>query len=119
MVSPLIVVFPNKTSKTVLFIALHIISVKIKPETPTIPPKATSNNSLIANPEIAAASPEKLFNKEIAIGISAPPIAIVNKIPKRSAKTKDKTVTNKGILIKYAEIANPNINIKKTITIYK
>ena len=53
-----------------------MICVKINPLAPTIPPTATNNISCNARPAIAPATPLKLFNNEIVIGISAPPTRI-------------------------------------------
>ncbi len=70
-----------------LFIALHIICVRSKPDAPTIPPTATSNKSLIARPAIAPATPDKLLSREMVIGISAPPTRIAKINPKKPATT--------------------------------
>ena len=76
----------NSTLDSERFIALHIILVRIIPLAPTSEP-ATINRILpIAKPAAAAARPEKLFNKEITTGISAPPIGSTNITPNTSDK---------------------------------
>ena len=64
-----------------------MIWVKIKPLAPTIPPIATSNMSWRARPAIAPATPLRLFNNEIVIGISAPPTLIEKTTPNKVENT--------------------------------
>ena len=67
------VVIPVRTAERLLFMALHIILVSIRPETPTIAPTPTRRGSSTAKPVIEAAIPEKELSREITTGISAPP----------------------------------------------
>ena len=79
-------VFPKRISARLRFIALHIICVSNRPEAPTIPPITTKSGSPIAIPAIAPATPLKEFNKEMVIGISAPPTRIEKATPKKALK---------------------------------
>ena len=75
-------------SKRFLFIALHIICVRIRPDAPTIPPIATRRTSPIARPAIDPATPENELSREMVIGISAPPTLIEKRRPKANERTK-------------------------------
>ncbi len=81
-------VLPSKISIKLRLIALHIICVSSSPLAPTIPPTATSKRSLIARPAMAPATPDKLFNKDIVMGISAPPTLMLNNIPNKPETKK-------------------------------
>ena len=69
-----------------LFIALHIICVRRRPEAPTIPPIATSKGSPTAIPAIPPATPLNELRSDIVIGISAPPTRIAKATPKKADK---------------------------------
>ena len=79
-------VLPKRIDIRLLFIALHMICVSNSPLAPTIPPIATSNRSLMARPAIAPATPLKLFNSDIVMGISAPPTLIEKTTPNSAEK---------------------------------
>ena len=72
---------PKITESNVLFIALHIATVKMIPADPTKIPPTSMTILLYRIPVIAAAIPVNEFNNEITTGISAPPIGITNKTP--------------------------------------
>ena len=75
------VVLPVSTWPRLLFIALHIICVRIRPEAPTTAPMATSRGLRIARPETEAATPDSEFSKDTVIGMSAPPTRMVKSTP--------------------------------------
>ena len=77
----------NKILLIDLFMALAIITVKIRPLAPTRDPATISTLFSNNNPAKAAAMPEKEFNKEITTGISPPPIGRTKPIPPKSVKT--------------------------------
>ena len=72
---------PSTTFISERFIPLHIIIVKIIPEAPTSAPAIIKTLFPKTNPVIDPAKPEYEFSKEIATGISAPPIGSTNKTP--------------------------------------
>ena len=72
----------NKTSGNVLFIALHMMNVKIRPDAPTKEPATINTELLIMNPVNAAAIPDREFSKDTTTGMSAPPIGRTSNIPK-------------------------------------
>ena len=72
----------NRTSINSLFIALHIILVRIRPAAPTMEPAIIKTLFPIINPVNAAAMPDNEFSKLTTTGISAPPIGSTNKIPR-------------------------------------
>ncbi len=73
----------NKTAVRVLFIALHIINVRINPAAPTIEPAIISTLLPMTNPVNAAAIPDIEFSRLTTTGMSAPPIGITNITPRR------------------------------------
>ena len=75
----------NKTFANDLFIALHMIFVKISPLAPTKAPATINTLFSITKPAAQAAKPEKLFNKAMTTGISAPPIGITKRTPRTIA----------------------------------
>ena len=77
---------PSNILIRLLFIALHIICVRRRPEAPTIPPIATSNGSPTAIPAIPPATPLRELSSEIVIGISAPPTRIAKATPKNAER---------------------------------
>ena len=76
----------------VLFIALHMISVRIRPEAPTRQPETTSTVLLIAKPANAAARPEKALSREITTGMSPPPTGITSVRPRTRYATETTTM---------------------------
>ncbi len=92
---------PKRMSKSLRFIARHMIWVKSKPEAPTTPPTATNSGSAIAIPAMAPATPEREFKSEIVIGMSAPPTRMAKIMPKahdKSAESKMNTVFKMGTI---------------------
>ena len=59
---------------------------------------------MITNPAAQAANPEKLFNKAITTGMSAPPIGITKRIPKIKAKLINKISVSLGLIIPCTKI---------------
>jgi hypothetical protein len=72
---------PKITDPKVLFMALHIATVRIIPAEPTNIPPTSITILLYKIPVMAAAIPVREFNNEITTGISAPPIGSTNRIP--------------------------------------
>ncbi len=79
-------VLPSKISKSLRFIARHMICVSRRPDAPTTPPTATRSGSPIAIPAIDPATPENELSKEIVIGMSAPPTRMAKIMPKAPDK---------------------------------
>ena len=103
----------NKISNNLRFIALHITWVRSKPDAPTIPPILTNKASLIAKPAIAAATPLRLFNNDIVIGMSAPPTRILKNQPNKLENIDNpiiKIINSIPELIKINAIIEPNVN---------
>ena len=71
----------NNTSGNVLFIALHIMKVRISPDAPTREPATINTELPIMKPVNAAAIPDNELSRETTTGISAPPIGNTSKIP--------------------------------------
>ena len=78
-------VAPVRIAESFLFIALHMICVRRRPDAPTIPPTATRRRSLTARPAIAPATPLNELSSEMVMGISAPPTRIAKINPKKLA----------------------------------
>jgi hypothetical protein len=74
----------KNTLKRFRFMALHITWVRIEPEAATVAPKAINSWLPITMPQNEAARPAVAFRNEISTGMSAPPIRIENKTPKRT-----------------------------------
>ncbi|OQA23028.1 MAG: hypothetical protein BWY60_00084 [Actinobacteria bacterium ADurb.Bin346] len=79
-------VLPSNMLARLLFIALHIICVKKRPDAPIIPPIETRSKSPTAIPAIEPATPLNELSRDMVIGISAPPIRIENMTPKKLLK---------------------------------
>ena len=75
---------PNITFAKDLFIPLHIIFVRMRPEAPTNAPAMINPLFIRTNPVAEAATPEYELSSEMTTGISAPPIGMVNVIPIRA-----------------------------------
>ena len=71
----------NNTSGNVLFIALHIMKVRISPDAPTRDPATIKTELFMMKPVNAAAIPESEFSKDTTTGMSAPPIGNTSNIP--------------------------------------
>ena len=75
----------NSTSGSALFIALHIMKVRISPAAPTIEPAMMSTLLPMTKPVKAAAMPDRELSRLTTTGISAPPIGTTNSTPSRLA----------------------------------
>ena len=73
----------KRTAGRVLFIALHIMNVRISPAAPTIEPAIIRTLFPITKPVKAAAIPDIEFRRLTTTGMSAPPIGITNSTPSR------------------------------------
>ena len=73
----------KKILRKLRFIDLVIMYVKIIPLAPIIVPVMTRIGAFILNPTSTVAQPEREFNIEMIIGISAPPIGDMKKKPNK------------------------------------
>src|SRR5215470_4514437 len=78
---------PNITLVNERFMALHMITDKMKPEEPSSAPDTMSTLLFSTNPNRAAENPAYEFKSEITVGMSAPPIGVTSMIPKIRATT--------------------------------
>ena len=67
--------------------ARHMMIERIKPLEPSSAPAVTSSLLSSTKPMATAASPAYAFRIEITVGISAPPIGMMSRMPKISAST--------------------------------
>ena len=72
----------NNTSGSVLFIALHMMKVRIRPEAPTNEPATINTGLLMIKPVNAAAIPERELSRDTTTGMSAPPMGKTSMIPR-------------------------------------
>ena len=80
------VVVPKPETRTLIkvrFIALHMMTVRMRPEAPTRQPATTSTLLLMTKPAAQAARPEQEFSSEMTTGISPPPMGITAKMPSK------------------------------------
>ncbi len=89
-------VFPNRISRRLRFIALHIIWVSRSPDAPTIPPTATRRISPMAIPAIEPATPLSELSSDMVMGMSAPPTRIAKAYPKIELNTTASRMINHG-----------------------
>ncbi len=70
------------TSKMDLFMALHMIWVRIRPLAPTSDPAMMRSGLSSTKPVVEAATPEKALRSAMTTGMSAPPMATVLMTPR-------------------------------------
>ena len=73
----------NSTSGKVLFIALHMMNVRMRPEAPTSDPATMRTGLEMMKPVKAAAIPDSELRSETTTGMSAPPMGSTNTIPSK------------------------------------
>src|ERR1700756_750632 len=76
---------PNMTLVNERFMALHMITERMKPEEPSRAPATTRTLLLSTNPRRAADRPAYELRSEMTVGMSAPPIGVTSKIPNNNA----------------------------------
>src|SRR6266576_2472432 len=76
---------PNRTLVNDRFIARHMMIERMRPLEPSSAPAVTSSLLLSTNPIATADRPAYEFKIEITVGISAPPIGMMNSTPNSTA----------------------------------
>ena len=71
----------KRRDTNVLFMALHMMSVRMTPEAPTRHPDTISTVFPIGKPANAAARPESALRNEMITGMSPPPIVMTRVMP--------------------------------------
>mmetsp|Transcript_15978 Transcript_15978/g.37071 ORF Transcript_15978/g.37071 Transcript_15978/m.37071 type:complete len:337 (-) Transcript_15978:2035-3045(-) len=74
---------PNMTEPTSRFIASHMMSVNIAPDTPMSAPTEARRGDARRKPSAVSAQPEYEFSTVITTGMSAPPTEAVRRAPRR------------------------------------
>src|ERR1700721_2458134 len=76
---------PNMTLVNERFMALQMIAGRLNPEEPSRAPATTRTLLFSTNPSRAAERPAYEFRSEMTVGMSAPPIGVTSKTPKKKA----------------------------------
>ena len=89
--SPIAAVFctvpnaPNRTLVNERFMARHMMIERIRPLEPSSAPAVTRSLLLSTNPIATAERPAYEFRMEMTVGMSAPPIGMINSTPNSTA----------------------------------
>ena len=78
---------PNSTFVNERFIALHMITDRMKPDDPSSAPAVISSLLSSTNPIATAERPAYELRSEITVGMSAPPIGRISSTPNTSDST--------------------------------
>src|ERR1700730_7193991 len=76
---------PNMMLRKFRFIALDMMSYSRKPDAPSRAPAMMRTLLFRTNPMAAPLNPAYEFNREMTVGMSAPPMGMITKTPKTSA----------------------------------